>query len=346
MEERFYLGTYTRPGGSEGIYTCVIDSESGHLGPMTLAAKAPNPGYVALAPGNQFLYAVASEEGGSVAAYSVRSDGLLDFLNRAPAAPGTCHVSVDPSGKNVFAANYSDGSITCIRTRPDGSLGEVSARVKFAGSGPDPQRQTHPYGHSVYAVATNRFIYACDLGSDRVWTFHFDAAKGLLQPADPPAGLVPAGAGPRHLAFGPGGTMAYVNGEMGRNVTTFKRDVATGELTALQTLPLVPGSQPDAKVTTAEIVCHPTGKWVYVSSRGDDIVAVFSVRQDGTLEFLQSISAGVKVPRGMAVDPAGRWLITVGQEDGGLAVFRIDAGKLSLASTQIVGGAPICVTFQ
>ena len=56
-----------------------------------------------------------------------------------------------------------------------------------------------------------------------------------------PPGVVPAGTGPRHLAFGPGGTMVYVNGEMGRNVTTFKRDVATGELTALQTLPLVPG---------------------------------------------------------------------------------------------------------
>ena len=116
VEERFYLGTYTRPGGSEGIYTGIIDSESGRLGPMTLAAKAPNPGYVALAPGNQLPLCRGLGGGRLGRGLLGEKRWALDFLNRAPAAPGTCHVSVDPSGKNVFAANYSDGSITCIRT--------------------------------------------------------------------------------------------------------------------------------------------------------------------------------------------------------------------------------------
>ena len=346
-EERFYLGTYTRPGGSEGIYTGVMDAETGRLGPVTLAAPAHNPTYVALAPGGRYLYAVDSANKGSVAAYAVRPDGTLGLLNCVTAAEGACHVSVHPSGRYVFAANYSDGSMTCIRTRGDGSLGEVSASVKFTGSGPNLQRQTHPYGHSVYADATGRFIYACDLGSDRVWTFRFDVEKGLLQPALPPAGVVPAGSGPRHLAFGPGENLAYVNGEMGRNVTTFKRNAATGELTPLQTLPALPGASPDPKVTTAEIICHPSGKWVYLSSRGDDVIAAYAVRQDGTLDFMQSLSAAVKIPRGLGLDPAGKWLLACGQADGGLALFRIDpeSGKLALAHTQSLGGSPVSVSF-
>ena len=117
------------------------------------------------------------------------------------------------------------------------ALGEVSARVKFTGSGPYPNRQAHSFGHSIYADSSDRFVYACDLGSDRVWTFHFDASKGLLQATDPPAGILPAGTGPRHLAFGASGAIVYVNGEMGRSVTAFQRDAKTGQLTPLQTCP-------------------------------------------------------------------------------------------------------------
>ena len=112
-------------------------------------------------------------------------------------------------------------------------------------------------------------------------------------------------------------------------------------------MPLEPGANPDPKVTTAEIVSSPSGKWIYVSSRGDDVIAVFSVEKNGTLQFLQNIPAAVKVPRGMAVDPAGRWLMAAGQEDGGLAMFRVDpdSGKLAPAGSRILGGSPICVCF-
>src|SRR4029077_11049905 len=124
-----------------------------------------------------------------------------------------------------------------------------------------PERQTHPYLHSIYADANNRLVYACDLGTDNIWLFKFDAASGTLTLVERKAGRVPPGSGPRHLAFHPNGRFAYVHGEMGLNVTAFARDPVTGELTALQTLPTLPEGASSNGVTTAEIFCHPSGKW-------------------------------------------------------------------------------------
>jgi 6-phosphogluconolactonase len=347
-QERFYIGAYTGPGKADGIYTGLINTDTGKLGPVSLAAKANNPGYLALSPDGSHLYAITSDGGGSVAAFKVGADGRLAFINRVSSGSGgPCYLSVDASGKYVFAANYGGGSVECVRINPDGSLGATTASATFHGSGPDPVRQIKPFAHWIAADPSDQFVYACDLGTDHVWTYKFDAATGaFIAPVDPP-GILPPGSGPRHLAFGSGAHFAYVNGEMGRNITTFRRDASTGALTAIQTLPLVPGAKSAAGITTAEVISHPSGKWLYVSSRGDDILAVFAIGADGKLTFIQDVSCGVKFPRGFGIDPTGRWLIVAGQYDGGLAVHSIDpaTGKLTLLGQQAKVPSAICVIF-
>jgi 6-phosphogluconolactonase len=347
-QERFYLGVYTAPGKGEGIYTGLIDSDTGRLSPITLAVKANNPGYLAFSPDASHLYAVTSDEGGSVSAFSVGKDGALSLLNSAPSGgAGPCHLSVDPSGKNLLVANYTAGNIGCVRINADGSLGGRTSMVNFQGSGPDPGRQSKPAAHFITADSSGGFIYACDRGTDHVWTYHFDAAAGHFKEAADIQGKVPPGSGPRHLAFGPGEDFAYVNGEMGRNVTVFHRDKSTGALTPIQTLPLVPGAAPARGVTTAETLCHPSGKWLYVSSRGDNIIAVFAIGADGKLTFVQDVPCLVKVPRGFGIDPSGRWLISAGQDDGQIAILAIaqDTGRLTPAGQQAKVPSPVDVLF-
>jgi 6-phosphogluconolactonase len=347
-QERYYVGTYTWGGKSKGIYTGLLDTDTGKLGPVTLAAAAQSPGYVALSQDGSHLYAITSEGGGSIAAYKVGSDGALTFINSVPSGGhGPCHVSVDGSGKYVFAANYDSGSIDCVRINADGGVGESTASDAFHGSGPNVSRQDKPHAHFISADPANHFVYTCDLGADRIWCEQFDAAKGSFVARVAP-GIVPPGSGPRHLAFGPGGDFAYVNGEMGRNITTFKHDKTTGALTPIQTLPLVPGAAPAATITTAEVICHPSGKWIYVSSRGDNILAVFAIGADGKLSFVQDVPCGVNFPRGFNIDPTGRWLVVTGQYDGGFAVHAIDpaTGKLTSQGPQQPNVASaICVMF-
>jgi 6-phosphogluconolactonase len=347
-QERFYVGTYTGPGRGEGIYTGTIDSETGKMGAVSLAVRANSPGYLALAPDGKHLYAVTSDEGGSVEAFAVGEDGGLTAMNHVPSGgAGPCHLSVDAAGKNVLAANYSGGDIACIRINGDGSLGACTSTVAFTGTGPDPVRQKKPFAHFIATDSTGHFVYSCDLGTDHIWSYQFDADKGIIGDQVAGQGMVPAGSGSRHLAFSPGQDFAYVNGEMGRNVTAFRRDKGTGVLTAIQTLPLVPGAGPAAGITTAETICHPSGKWLYVSSRGDDIIAVFAIGGDGKLTFVEDVPCLAKVPRGFGIDPSGRWLIAAGQNDGGLAELGIaqDTGKLTPTGQMANVPTGICVVF-
>ena len=345
-QERFYLGAFTAPGKAEGIYTALLDPATGHLGPVTLAAKANSPGYLALSPDAIHLYAVTTDGGGSVASYSIGRDGVLNFANRVPSGGSDpCHLST--SGSNVFVANYGSGNIACIHADIDGSLSSSTQVIPFSGSGPNPIRQKKPCAHCVIADSACKFVYACDLGTDHVWTCRFDSSSSQFRGLSDVQGKVPPGSGPRHLAFGPGENFAYVNGEMGRNITVFQRDKSTGSLDPIQTLPLVPDAAPDKSVYTAEVRCHPSGKWLYVSSRGDDIIAVFAIGPDGKLTFLQSSPALVKFPRGFAIDPSGRWLVSAGQNDNRLAVLSIDqtTGKLTPTAEHATAPTPVDVLF-
>jgi 6-phosphogluconolactonase len=344
----FYLGTYTKSGKSKGIYVGKLDTETGKLGAVELAGEAKSPSFVALSPNQKSLYASLEDGGGSVGAFAVGADGKLKALNIQPSGgAGACHVWVDTTGKNVLAANYGGGSIIVFQTKPDGSLGERTAFVQFEGSGPDKGRQAKPHGHSIYTDATNKFVYSCDLGTDNVWIFKFDAEKGTLTPANPPSGKVPPGAGPRHFALSADGKHAYANNEMGLSVTAFSRDPATGSLTAMQTLPTLPEGANPKGVSTAEIFIHPTGKWLYVSNRAHDTIAVYAIGADGRLTWIENAPAAVKVPRGFGIDPSGKWMVTAGQDDNRIAVLKIDpaTGKLSATDQSAEVGSPVCVLF-
>ena len=350
---RFYLGTYTENGLSQGIYTGTLDVRTGQLSPLELAAPVVSPNYLALSPDQKYLYACTPTNGGSIAAFRVGKKGQLTFLNQLPSGKECCHVSVDATGRDVFAANYFADSIACFRTKPDGSLSERTQLQAFAGSGPNQERQDRPHLHSVYIDSANRHVYACDLGTDNIWFFGLHARTGKLEPLDPPSFKVPPGSGPRHLAFSQDEKFVYVNGEMGLNVSVFAREHRTGGLTLMQTINTLPPGANTNGEATAEIFCHPSGKWLYVSNRdvtqrGGDSLTVFAIGADGKLTWRQNVPALVKVPRGFGIDPTGRWLMVGGQVDNRLAVLKIDAdtGKLSATGQIITIGSPVCVIFE
>jgi 6-phosphogluconolactonase len=347
--EDFYIGTVTEHSASQGIYQGSLDTHTGKLGPLHLANEIKNPNFLAVVPDGRFLYAAISTRGASsVAAFARRPDGTLAFLNERPSGgEEAVHLETDATGRDVFVANYGGGNIAGFRTNSDGSLEPRTAFVQFTGSGPNLDRQKKPYAHSIYVGPDNRFVYACDLGSDHVWIFKLDAARGTLAPADPPAAKVPPGSGPRHLAFSPDGRFVYVANEMGGSVTVFSRDAVAGALTALETISALPPGISAKGVSTAEIFCHPSGKWLYVSNRGCDTISVFAIALDGGLELIQSVPSVARFPRSFALDPEGRWLIVAGQKDNRIAVLKIDpaTGRLTATDQAAEVGIPTCVIF-
>jgi 6-phosphogluconolactonase len=177
--------------------------------------------------------------------------------------------------------------------------------------------------------------------------FSLDPQAAGLHPAKSASFKVPAGSGPRHLAFSPDGKFAHVINEMACTITTFAWDAQTGELKLVETVPVLPADvtvQPG--FTAAEILA--AGNHVYATIRGHDSVSAFVADpRSGRLGFLQNIPSGGKVPRGMGLDPTGHWLLVGNQGSDKVVEFSINAGSGGLSATgeELKIGSPVDIKF-
>lgn len=355
---RVYIGTATGKTAagneSQGIYASELDLASGKLTEPVLVAECQGPSFLALHPDGKHLYAVgAMTEGGkSVGALSafVMEDaktGKLKMLNQASSGgSGPCHLVVDKAGKFVLGANYGGGSCCAVAIKADGSLGEQTGFAQHRGSSVDAGRQKEPHAHSINVSPDNRFAFCADLGLDKVLIYKIDGGK--LTPNDPPFGKTAPGSGPRHFAFHPSGKFAYVINEMGNTVTAFAYNADKGSLTEIQSIGTLPS---DFKGTsyTAEVVVHPSGRFLYGSNRGQDSIAVFKVNGDtGKLTAAGHQGEEVKWPRNFNIDPTGRYCLVCNEKGDSILVWAInqDTGALTPTGNKITVGQPMCVKFM
>ena len=351
-----YFGTYTTPK-SRGVYVAGLNLSTGSLSAPTLAVETTSPSFLAVHPSQPFLYAVnevstfEGKPGGSVSAFAIdRVSGELTTLNRQPSGgAGPAHLSVDRSGRSVLVANYGGGSVAVLPIDGDGKLKPATAFVQHAGSSINPERQRQPHAHAITLDPTNRFAYVADLGLDKVLIYRFDAANGSLIASTPPFASVQPGAGPRHIAMHPNGRVAYVINEMACTITVFGLDSTTGGLQERQTLSTLPAAQGvDVGYSTAEIMVHPSGRFLYGSNRGHDSVAVFAIdAESGTLTAVEHQPTQGRTPRGFGIDPGGAYLLVGNQRSDSVVVFRIDqmTGRLTPTGQKIEVGSPVSVVF-
>jgi 6-phosphogluconolactonase len=351
-----YVGTYTSPKtGSKGIYLFEMDTRSGELKKVGLAAEVASPSFLAIHPSRRFLYAVGElhefqgKKSGAVSAFALdAATGKLTPLNQQPSGgQGPCFVTVEPNGKYLLTANYTSGTVGVLPIDKDGRLGEPVAVAQHKGSGPNPKRQEGPHAHSVNLDPAGRYALAADLGVDKVFISKFGTADGSLTPNDPPAISVAPGAGPRHLAFDPSGHHAYVINEMASTVTAFTYDADRGALNEIQTISTLPAGFSEI-TNTAEVQVHPSGRFLYGSNRGHDSIAIFTIdEKTGRLTAVGHEPTQGKAPRNFAIDPSGAWMLAANQNSNSLVVFRIDqeTGKLKATGTTVEAPSPVCIKF-
>ncbi|HEX7859379.1 MAG TPA: lactonase family protein [Verrucomicrobiae bacterium] len=350
-----YVGTYTG-GTSKGIYAYEFNTSDGSLKQVGLAAETPSPSFLAIHPNNQFLYAVNEldnfngEKAGAITGYKIdpANPAKLTKINTVSSKGAhPCHIIVDKSGKHVLVANYTGGNVVAYPIDAEGKLAEKpSAFIQHTGSSVDKSRQKEAHAHSINLDSAQRFAFVADLGLDKIMIYKFDPAAGTLS-THAPFGTIKPGGGPRHLAFSPDGKRAFANHEMTGEITGFNYDPAAGTLTPFQTLSTLPGGNPVPGNSTAEILVHPTGKFVYCSNRGHNSIAVFTVAADGKLTYVENESTRGKTPRNFNIDPTGKFLIAANQDSDSLAVYKIDQSKGSLEPVGDVVSAPkpVCIKF-
>jgi 6-phosphogluconolactonase len=350
-----FIGTYTTKTDSKGIYAFRFNSATGQLTPIGVAAQTQDPSFLTISSNEKYLYAVNElptfdgKSSGAVTSYSLdRKTGKLSQLNQVPSSGADpCYVSLDHTGKYLLVANYTGGSVATFPVAPDGRLGAASAFVQHTGSGPNKEHQEGPHAHYIATSADNRHAFVADLGLDEVLIYRFDPANGSLTPSDPPYAKLAPGAGPRHLAFHPNGKFAYVLSELNSTVTALSFNSANASFSNPQALSTIPKDF-TAHNDTAEIVVHPSGKFLYASNRGRDSIAVFAIDPNkGTLTPVGDFATTGKTPRNFALDPTGNFLLAANQESNNIVVFRVDPTTGALTPTGQVAEvpAPVDIVF-
>ncbi|HEY5921162.1 MAG TPA: lactonase family protein [Kofleriaceae bacterium] len=307
-----------------------VNKMTGALTPISSIA-AFRTGANFLAFHGDYLYAVTS--GNRVGAYSIDpATASLTFINDvASAGTGPAHVSVDGTGKYVFTANYGSGHIGVFAVQASGGLAAASQTI-LAGAN----------AHQIDADPSNKFVVVPCLGDDKVAQYVFNATTGMLTANAVPQVDTANGAGPRHISFAPDGKRAFLINELNSTLSPMSFDDVMGRLTAIHTVS-TRASGAMGTNTTAEVVVHPNGKFVYGSNRGDNNIVVFSIDAGtGMVTVVEHESTQGMTPRNFTIDPTGTLLYAANQNSNSVVPFAIDVntGRLSPTASPITVPTP------
>ena len=358
-----YVGTYTAPntapGGTKpstakGIYVFKMDGRTGGLSLIQIF-EIENPSWVTVDATASHLYATsevstwkgASKTGGITAFAIDSATGKISPINDQPTKGAIpAHVIIDPSGKFALVANYIGANWSVLPVLSGGGVGPASGVFTATGHGPNTARQEAPHPHHTLFDPKGAFVFGPDLGTDRVWSWTLNTTTGMLVPnANLDHAQVASGSGPRHMSFHPSGNFVYVIDEMVSSITAFSYDADHGTFIWLQTVSTLP---PDFTGTssTAEIIVHKSGKFVYGSNRGHNSIVEFRIDQTtGRLSLVGWTSTQGAVPRGFNIDPSGRLMLVGNQNSDTVVPFRINQSSGKLHPTGAVTTTPVPVAF-
>jgi 6-phosphogluconolactonase (cycloisomerase 2 family) len=361
-----YVGTYTPNGG--GIYLFRMDSATGALTQVQVFDDIRNPSWLAINPARTRLYAISeidNYEGmrsGAVVSYAIDPESAsitrLGALSSAGTTPS--HVSVHPSGKFVFVANYGGGNVAVFPVGPDGALKDPTdvrpsvGQRHHARALDDPPGQfavsdhdgAHP--HMVAADPGGQFVIANDAGLDLTLVWRFDAQAGRLLPADAPVIAAPSGSAPRHFVFHPNGRIFYNLYEHDAKVAVYDYEGSRGAFKFKQLISALPPKFGGSNLSS-EIIITADGRFLYVANRLHNAVSIFAVAGDGQLRMITETWVHADYPKSLAIDPTGEFLYSCNQKGDSITSFRISAASGALQFTgrfEPVGSPAVMAILQ
>lgn len=329
---------YVNISGESKLSIYTMDLETGDMTLQEDVALSGGPGPLAVDPEHKHLYLGLRSTRELVSFDIDRATGKLSQTGSAALDADPCYISTDRRGRYLLSAYYGAGKVTVHPIAADGSLAEAAQQTI----------STSEHAHCIQTDASNRFVFVPHtVPPNAIYQFLFDEDTGMLsanavpkaQPKDPD--------GPRHYCFHPTKDIVYASNEQGSSTTAYRFDTTSGTLSPFQTLSTLPkGFEGDN--TCAQIHIAPSGRSLYVSNRGHDSIACFSI-DDQTGELTsQGQQPTEETPRVFNVDPQGRFLLAAGQGSGKLATYRIvpESGALEPLSVYVVGDRPMWIHVE
>jgi len=340
MSDELLLGSYTRRV-SDGIYSVNLDTEKETLEDVSLVAEVGSPTYLDTNDDKSIIYSVISEDDqGGLVSLVKNEDGEFErkaIVAEEGAAP--CYVAYDSKRELVYTSNYHKGKVAVHKTDADGNL-ELTAVATHSGSSVH-ENQDAPHTHYSNVTPDDKYLVACDLGTDEVYTYDVSDEGSLEEVARL---KVAPGTGPRHLVFHPDLDVAYLFGELSSDVLVLDYNAETGEFSVSQTISTIPDEHTSFNGGAA-IRISSDGKFVYASNRGHDSLAIYSTDDDGKLALEGYTPTEGEKPRDFNFDPSENYVVVAHRDTDNLSLFERDAedGSLTLLQKDVEAPEIVCV---
>ncbi|MDX2247170.1 MAG: lactonase family protein [Bacteroidia bacterium] len=348
--EYIYAGTYS-VRGSEGVYVLEFQRDSNRLEIIQTAKTPESPSFLEVSPDGRFLYSTnragldTTTKFGSVSAFAINpADGKLSLINEVSAyGIGPCHIQFSEDAKMLYLSHYSSGSLSVLSVEENGAVGPLADSLTHTGRSVDTVRQNEPHTHSAQPVPGTPYFMVADLGLDKLLIY--EMKNGKITPAPLPFVATEPGTGPRHFAFHPFSQRLYVGEELTSSVSVHEFDANAGSSMQIQRLSTLPDTF-SRRNSVADIHFSPDGRFLYVSNRGHNSLAIYSVEDEtGKLTLVGFQETMGKIPRNFLMDPLGEFVFVAHQETDNIVGFRRDTqtGKLTPAGIDVNIPSPVCL---
>ncbi|KAA5966987.1 6-phosphogluconolactonase [Pantoea sp. M_9] len=320
------------------VYTASPESQQIHAwqlqedGALTLLQVTDVAGQVqpmVVSPKKDFLY-VGVRPDFRVLAYRIAADGTLTLAGEAPLPGSPTHISTDREGRFLFCGSYNDACVS-ITPLDENGLPQAPSQVINGLEG----------CHSANIDLNNETLLVPALKQDRICRFQLHQ-DGTLTPCAQADVTTAAGAGPRHMAFHPGGAYGYVVNELNSTVDVWSLQ---GEMRCVQSLDMMPADFSGTR-WAADIHITPDGRSLYACDRTSSTITVFSISEAGDALTIEGYQPTETQPRGFNIDNRGAYLVAAGQKSHHIEVYRIaERGLLQPLARYAVGQGPMWVAI-
>ena len=299
-------------GSSSTISILALDLATGALTARGTAPGGTSPTYLAWDGAQRFLYAGNGGQGRITSFRIERGGRAHQPRRRVDRGHDRQHQLHGVGDAPLGPPDGQLGADRPLRQRPRRGA-RRSPRTALAGAPVDIERPANE-AHQIVSDASGRHVFVPCRSGNVIAQYGFDSATGQLAAANPPLVQADTGAGPRHIAFHPNQQFAYVINELNGTITSYRYDATAGLLSMPQSISAVPAGM--TETSSAHVVVHPSGKFVYASNRTTNTIAMFSVdATSGRLTTIGHETGGgmVRTPRDFGMEPGGRFLIVANQ---------------------------------
>ena len=311
---------------------CSVTNGTGTVGVMSISNVVVSCMNVA-----RFVYVANATDGvngtGDVSAFTVNPN--TGALTAVPGGPVTADqnpsaIAVDTTGQFVYVGNVGTGDVSIFNVDP------VAGTLTFKANAYSPGTS----GASLAVAPSDNYLFVGGIGNPNttgsVSAFTLNPNSGSLNRVL--SSPYPAGDAPYGLAVDPASQFVFATAAFTHFLFVYTIG-SDGSLTQIAGNPF--GAGAGAYGVVAYPLGGASGGFVYTANGATYTVSAFSYDSTGNLtELAQSPYSSGSEPKGIAIDPAGKFLYVTNYGDFSVSSFSIDpqSGALSSVGAAVLTG--------